>query len=296
MSRLKIEHLVKDYGKQRVLHGIELEIEPGMFGLLGPNGAGKTTLMRILTTLISPSAGRIQFGKISWEDVQQVRQIIGYLPQKFSLYAHIRVEEALHHLATLKGVPNRKKEVQSVLEKVNLLAQRNMKIGELSGGMIRRVGIAQAILGDPKIILVDEPTAGLDPEERIRFRKLLRYLGKEAIVIISTHIVEDIETTCHQVAILHKGSLMANGMMGEIATKADGKVWKASVTRTQFYRMADEYEVMASHQKEGGYEVRILSDIQPPDASLVPPTLEEGYLYLMKSRGGRDERKNQSPL
>ncbi|SEN39846.1 ABC transporter ATP-binding protein [Lihuaxuella thermophila] len=284
MDVLRISGLVKDYGKQRALNHVDLVIEPGMFGLLGPNGAGKTTLMRILTTLITPTEGTVQYGDLNWKDASSVRKIIGYLPQKFSVYKQIRVDEALKHIAVLKGVEKIENTVQSVLDKVNLTEHARKKIGQLSGGMLRRVGIAQAILGNPKIIVVDEPTAGLDPEERIRFRKLLRSLGKDSIVIISTHIVEDIETTCQKVAILHTGNVIKEGSAEEIARAAEGKVWETTVSQDEFYDLADEWEVLSSYKREDRVEARILSDVPPPDAKPVAATLEDGYLYLMKSR------------
>ncbi|MBN2908836.1 ABC transporter ATP-binding protein [Polycladomyces sp. WAk] len=287
MSLLQIHGLEKSYGKHRALKGIDLEIEPGTFGLLGPNGAGKTTLMRILTTLIPASKGRIRFGNKDWSNPENIRPLIGYLPQKFSLYQQIRVHQALLHIATLKGVRDKERQVRSVLEKVNLMDQKNKKIGELSGGMVRRLGIAQAIIGDPKIIVVDEPTAGLDPEERIRFRKLLRNLGKDSIVIISTHIVEDIESTCHKTAVLYQGNVIANGTIDEIAAKAKGKVWEFSLSQEEFYRSAEEWEVISSHKTDQMYQLRVLSDEEPPNARECTPTLEDGYLYLMKS-----ERRN----
>lgn len=282
MGYLHIQGLVKNYGKFCALKHLDLKIEPGMFGLLGPNGAGKTTLMRIVTTLIPASQGKIKYDDLDWKDTQQVRQIIGYLPQKFSLYKHIRVQEALLHIATLKGVTDKEETVHSILEKVNLLEQKNKKIGELSGGMVRRVGIAQAMIGKPKIIVVDEPTAGLDPEERIRFRKLLRGLGKDSIVIISTHIVEDIESTCNQVAVLKQGNLIASGTIDDIAHAAKGKVWEIFVSQEQFYDQADQWEVISSHKIENGFQMRVISESQPPHGREVTPTLEDGYLYLMK--------------
>ncbi|SMO95151.1 ATP-binding cassette domain-containing protein [Melghirimyces algeriensis] len=186
----------------------------------------------------------------------------------------------------MKGVNNKAASVQSTLEKVNLSEQSEKKIGQLLGGMVRRVGIAQAISGNPRIIVVDEPTAGLDPGERIRFQKLLRSLGKDAIVLTSTHIVEDIETTCNQVAIFKKGNLIAQGPIDEIADQANGRMWNVFVSKEQFYEITDQWEVISSQKTEEGYIVRILSDLKPPHGQKANPTLENAYLYLMKSENG----------
>lgn len=291
METLILSGVSKNYGKHIALQDVSLEIEFGMFGLLGPNGAGKTTLMRILTTLISASSGEIRFGNLNWNEPHKIRNLIGYLPQKFSLYKQIKVREALQHIAKLKGIQSdNDKVVDSVIEKVNLSDQRDKKIGKLSGGMVRRLGIAQAILGDPKIIVVDEPTAGLDPEERIRFRKLLRQLGRETIVIISTHIVEDIEATCDKAAILHKGQLIKNGDIHTLGKLAQGKVWEVSVSEDDFHTVYEKCNIISSHRKDNIYRLRILSEEPPMNAglfspSLVTPTLEDAYLYLMNKKG-----------
>jgi len=291
VETLILSGVSKNYGKHIALQNVSLEIEFGMFGLLGPNGAGKTTLMRILTTLLSASSGEIRFGNLNWNEPHKIRNIIGYLPQKFSLYKQIKVREALQHIAKLKGIQsNNDKAVDSVIEKVNLSDQRDKKIGKLSGGMVRRLGIAQAILGDPKIIVVDEPTAGLDPEERIRFRRLLRQLGRESIVIISTHIVEDIEATCDKAAILHKGQLIKSGDIHTLGKIAQGKVWEVSVSEDDFHSMYEKCNVISSHRTDNIYRLRILSEEPPMNAglfspSLVTPSLEDAYLYLMNKKG-----------
>ncbi|SDX11016.1 ABC-type multidrug transport system, ATPase component [Marininema mesophilum] len=284
---LQINEICKVYGGSQVLNLISLDIRPGMFGLLGPNGAGKTTLMRILTTVIPSTSGNIHYGDISWSNKNEVRKMIGYLPQKFSLYKQLRVNEALYHLAVLKGVSARlqKKMVAEVLDKVNLNEHQDKKVGHLSGGMVRRLGIAQAILGDPKIIIVDEPTAGLDPEERIRFRKLLRMLGEKSIVIISTHIVEDIESSCDQIAVLHKGQLKKHGNIDKIRASAKGKVWELTVSNEDFYKISDEWNVISNHKESDGYRLHILSDEKPEGALSIDPTLEDSYLYLMGGSG-----------
>jgi ABC-2 type transport system ATP-binding protein len=283
VKSLQITNLGKSFGQKQALQGISLTIPQGILGLLGPNGAGKTTLMRILTTLLPPSTGEIKMGEINWRDVQKVREIIGYLPQKFSLYKQIRVHEALTHIATLKGLKyDVKKQVDQVLEKVNLTEQRKLKIGQLSGGMIRRVGIAQAMLGSPKIIVIDEPTAGLDPEERIRFRKYMRQLSRDTTVIISTHIVEDIEATCEQVAILFQGRVMILGGTDQITSAATGKVWEITVEKDQFYQLSDQLQVISSQKVDHRYRLKFISDHPPLPAHACEPTLEDGYLYMIK--------------
>lgn len=282
MDNLIIDRLVKKYDKHTALNGVSLEITPGMYGLLGPNGAGKTTLMRVLTTLLPATGGEIRLGSVNWKQADDVRRITGYLPQKFALYKHIRVEEVLDHVAVLKGVGDRKGEIETILEQVNLTEHRKKKMGQLSGGMVRRVGIAQALLGDPRIVVVDEPTAGLDPEERIRFRRLLRSLGRDKIVLISTHIVEDIEATCDRAAILYKGRLVEQGSIERLGGLATGKVWVLTVPQQDFYEVAEAYDVIASHRLGDRYRLRILADTPPPGAVCAAPTLEDGYLYAMR--------------
>ncbi|EIT84477.1 ABC transporter [Fictibacillus macauensis ZFHKF-1] len=282
MSELLIDTITKSYKKYKALDQITLQISPGMFGLLGPNGAGKTTLMRILTTIVEPTAGTITFGDVTWKQPEAVRQLIGYLPQKFSLYKHITVTEVLTHIATMKGMTRRKEQaVADVLEKVNLQDHRHKKIKELSGGMVRRVGIAQAILHSPKIIVVDEPTAGLDPQERIRFRKLLRQLGKEATVIVSTHIVEDIESICDTLAVLKKGHVIFNGSLQTLTEMAANDVWEMEASKEAFFDAIDELDIISSKYENHRYRYRVVSTNPLPGAKHVTPNLEEAYMYLM---------------
>lgn len=285
MNKLLVDNISKNYGKKIALEGLSLELSNGIFGLLGPNGAGKTTLMRILTTLTPPTKGEITLGNINWNEVQKVRNIIGYLPQKFSLYKHIKVREALLHIATLKGIKyNKEKQVDELLKNVNLIEQQSKKIGQLSGGMVRRVGIAQAMLGQPKLLIVDEPTAGLDPEERVRFRKYLRQLGRDSIVIISSHIVEDIEATCEKVGILGKGKLLSFGSIEQIANFAKNVVWEIHAEDKDFYDLSEELNVISSYKQNNGYKIRFLANTPPQHAYPCTPTLEDGFLYLVKKQ------------
>jgi ABC-2 type transport system ATP-binding protein len=282
MSELIIKDLTKHYGELEALKNINLNIKSGMFGLLGPNGAGKTTLMRTITTLLAIEQGSMGFGDLSWKNANSVRELIGYLPQRFSLYKHIRVEEALNHIAVLKGIKvNKKKQVEEVLESFNLIEQRDKKISQLSGGMLRRVGIAQAILGNPKIIVIDEPTSGLDPEERIRFRNSLRAIDKEVIVIISTHIVEDIEATCDQVGVLNKGTLLYSGDISNMRNKAQGKVYEITGSRDELFGIEREATVVSNKILDNGVRIRFISDKPYKNSLEVEPSLEDGYLYLV---------------
>lgn len=283
MSVLKIEGLNKYYGKVHALKDINIEISPGIFGLLGPNGAGKTTLMRILSTLYKPSSGNISFGEINWREEENVREIVGYLPQKFSIYKSLTVLETLDHIAILKGIENRRKEqVKEVIEKVNLKEKANKKIGQLSGGMVRRVGIAQAILGEPPIIIVDEPTSGLDPEERVRFRNLITTLNKNSIILLSTHIVDDIKSICKEAAILNEGKVAACGSIDNLVANTKGKVWEMIIPFGSDEAELVKYEVVRRTSEDKGIRIRILSTKEVPGATQAIPELEDAYLCATK--------------
>lgn len=216
---IKITNLQKDYGKKTALKNINLDISNGMFGLLGKNGAGKTTLIKIMTTLLNPSSGDCYINGISIKEKKKIRKLIGYVPQEFSLFPNFTCYEMLDYFMLLDKNNNkteRKERILEVLDKVNLYSQRYVKIKNLSGGMKRRVGVAQALLSNPKVIVADEPTVGLDPEERMHLRKLFKELSKGCVVILSTHIISDIEDCCDQIAILQTGSLVFEGSIGEL--------------------------------------------------------------------------------
>lgn len=284
--KIKIDNLRKSYGKKETLKGINLNINEGMFGLLGPNGAGKTTLMRILTTLIPKTDGNITIDNIDINNKKEIRKIIGYLPQDFSFYPAMSVYEAMDYLALLSGMKNkelRKNKIEYLLKKVNLQNHKKTKFKALSGGMKRRLGIAQALLHDPKIVIVDEPTAGLDPEERIRFRNLLRDFSDERIVILSTHIVEDVEFTCENLAILNEGELLYNGKVKELLKKAEGYVWTANIDREELDDMRKKYTIIST-VSEGEYiRVKIISEEKPLlNAENIKPSIEDAYMKLMK--------------
>ena len=228
---IRIEGLEKYYGKKHALKNVTLTIPSGMFGLLGRNGAGKTTLMKVLATLIGKQGGKVTVCGIPVEEAARIRRITGYLPQEFSMYPNMGVYEAMDYLGALSKMPKkvRKERIPVLLEKVNLQEHYRTKIRALSGGMKRRLGIAQAILHDPKVLIVDEPTAGLDPEERVRFRNLLCEIAEDRIVILSTHIVGDIEATCEQIAIMDEGEIYYNGTVMDLLRMTEGKVYTAQI-------------------------------------------------------------------
>jgi ABC-2 type transport system ATP-binding protein len=224
-SSLVISNLSKSYKKLMALDSVSIEMGSGVWGILGPNGAGKTTLFRILATVMKQDSGSIAFGDISWVKPQFVRSLIGYVPQQFGLYPLVSVEEALEHIATMKRIPQQQVsgEVDRILDCVNLSEHRKKRIQQLSGGMMRRLAIAQAILGDPKILIMDEPTAGLDPEERIRFRTIVRQIQGDKIILISSHIVNEIESLCQNIAIIKEGKIIVSGSISYIQEQAANK-------------------------------------------------------------------------
>lgn len=252
-----INNLCKNYKKKAALKNVSVTIRSGMYGLLGPNGAGKTSLMRILATLLAPSGGEVIINGIPVQDTGKIREIVGYLPQDFSFYKNMSVYGAMDYLGLLSDIPDkiRKERILTLLERVNLKEDAGTKVKALSGGMKRRLGIAQALLHNPQILIVDEPTAGLDPGERIRFHNLLCDFADDRIVLLSTHIVSDIESTCDKVAVLNEGRLIFNGSTEELIQQTDGKVWPVTASKK-------------------------------PDRHTVP-TLEDGYMYLLhQTKGG----------
>lgn len=283
---IEIKGLSKSYGSKQALSNLNLKIGEGMFGLLGPNGAGKTTLMRILTTLIKKSEGAALINGINIEEKSKIRNIVGYLPQDFSLYPSMTVYEAMDYLALLSDIkPSkyRKLRIMELLESVNLNNHTKVKVKALSGGMKRRLGIAQALLHDPKVLIVDEPTAGLDPEERIRFRNLLSDFSNGRIVILSTHIVEDIEFTCENLAILKEGICLYHGKAKELLNKANGSVWSASIERGELEKIRKDYNIVSTVSDGDLIKTRILSQQKPIEkAELVKPSIEDAYLKLVK--------------
>ncbi len=284
-----INNLSKRYGKKEVLTNISLTIPEGMYGLLGRNGAGKTSFMRILATLSIPTNGDIQMNGVSIKETTKVREMIGYLPQDFSIYKNMTVFGALDYLGLLSNLPNkiRKERIYTLLEQVHLKDNAKTKVKALSGGMKRRLGIAQALLHNPQILIVDEPTAGLDPEERIRFRNLLSDFSDGRIVILSTHIASDIESTCQNVAVLNKGNILFHGSTETLRKQADHKVYLITVPKSLDKPIKEHYYVLNRNSTNTGIQYRILSNTPPNElAEIQTPTLEDGYMYLLQQAEG----------
>jgi ABC-type multidrug transport system ATPase subunit len=296
-NSLVIENLSKTYTNGvRALHGVSLTIPTGMFGLLGPNGAGKSTLMRTIATLQDPDEGSIRLGEIDvLRDKDTVRRVLGYLPQDFGVYPNVDALTMLGHFAALKGISDarqRKQIVEALLQRVNLWDARKNKLGGYSGGMRQRFGIAQALLGNPWLIVVDEPTAGLDPEERNRFLNLLAEIGENVVVILSTHIVEDVADLCTNMAIIAKGELLLKGEPLPTIAEIRGKTWKKIIERDQLAGHAAEHDVISSRLFAGRMLIHVFAD-QAPDPSFEPvePDLEDVYFStLSRSRRAEDRR------
>lgn len=287
---IQISQLTKEYDSgHRALDRIDLNIENGMFGLLGPNGAGKTTLMRILATLMKPTAGQVRVNQLDLHKNRgAIRAMLGYLPQDFSLFSKLRTFEFLDYVARLAGLKDaavRKKAVDEMLERVGLYDARDRMANHLSGGMKRRLGIAQALIGHPQIVIVDEPTTGLDPEERIRFRNLLAELSQQDIIIIlSTHIVGDISSTCMDMALLNHGKIVFNGPPDKLIEHANGKVWQIEAMDSELDILKEKYPVISTIPSETGYEVQVVAEkITDYPARPVEPNLEHAYVYFMES-------------
>ncbi|MDD2571145.1 MAG: ATP-binding cassette domain-containing protein, partial [Bacteroidales bacterium] len=278
-------------GKKRkpfkALKGVSMEIGNGMFGLLGPNGAGKTTLMRIICGILEQSYGKIWISGIDTQEKREELQgLIGYLPQEFGMYENMTSEEYLSYQGILKGIKDpalRSERVEYVLKAVHMFDRKDEKISSYSGGMKQRIGIAQILLHLPRILVVDEPTAGLDPRERIRFRNLLVELSKERVVIFSTHIIEDISSSCNRVAVLDRGEMVYLGVPEAMARTAEGHVWQVEVSLAEFDKLSEEYKIV-HHMRDGKkIRVRLLAEKPPmPDAIPVKPLLEDSYLWLLK--------------
>lgn len=288
-KRITIQNMNKFYGKKQALFDINLTIEQGMFGLLGRNGAGKTTLMKTIAALHKKKSGEVTVCGVPVEKAKKIRAMTGYLPQDFSMYPNMRTDEALDYLGALSGIPaqERKKRVDLLLEKVNLTEHRRKKVKELSGGMKRRLGIAQALIHDPEVIIVDEPTAGLDPEERIRFRNLLCEIAEDRIVILSTHIVGDIESTCEKIAVMDEGRILWKGTVRELIQNASGHIYTANIEKQYMAQIKKEYIVTGMVAQADYITVRLVSDAEPdlPNAVLTEPDLEGAYMYCLHANG-----------
>jgi ABC-2 type transport system ATP-binding protein len=284
--KLSLSQVGKLYqGKVWALADFNLELGAGVLGLLGPNGAGKSTLMRILATVTKPTRGQITWeGHDILSDPDSLRSVLGYLPQDFGVYPHLNAVEFLEYLAAVKGLGGSaaRRRIDELLEVVNLAEVRKRPLGGYSGGMKQRIGIAQALLNDPKLLIVDEPTAGLDPEERVRFRNLLSELSGERIVILSTHIVSDIEAVATGMAILSHGRLLAHAAPEDLLRSVEGKVWDWTVPSAELPRIKQLFPISASARRSDGVHLRIVADV-PPAGDAVPavPSLEDAYLHCL---------------
>jgi ABC-2 type transport system ATP-binding protein len=288
--KIEINGLNKVYANgNHAIKDVNMTIGSGMFGLLGPNGAGKSTLMRILVTLMKPSSGQVLVdGMDLMKDRKQIRSILGYLPQDFRFFTKLKTYEFLDYAARLAGLTNtkvRNNTVEKMLEEVGLYEARNRFANNLSGGMKRRLGIAQALIGEPKLIIVDEPTTGLDPEERIRFRNLLtRVSDKDVIIILSTHIVGDISSTCTDMALMNKGVLSYKGAPEKLIEMARDNVWKISATETEYFEIQEKYPIISSIPSNEGWEVQVVSkEINGYLGERIEPNLEHAYVNYMEN-------------
>ncbi|MFC1553185.1 ABC transporter ATP-binding protein [candidate division KSB1 bacterium] len=294
-STIEINNIWKVYGKGKskfaALKDISLSIENGMFGLLGPNGAGKTTLMKILATLSMPTSGKISvFGHDFSKDREKIRRSLGYLPQEFGVFPTLYAQEFLHYIAKLNGMKDkkhRKKVVDWIMSLTNLQDLKDRKVKTFSGGMVRRLGIAQALVNSPKLLIVDEPTTGLDPEERIRFRNLLSELSGHVTIVLSTHIVNDISSTCNDLAILHEGEIVYHDKPANLIDNARGKTWILKIGHDELGLLKENVSVLSMIMQPECVEVRVVSD-EVNGFSAVPaePNLEDAYIYFMEIQTG----------
>ncbi|MGH9496973.1 MAG: ABC transporter ATP-binding protein [Candidatus Sulfotelmatobacter sp.] len=298
---LQIENLSKRYPNgTQALQQVSLNIPQGMFGLLGPNGAGKSTLMRTLATLQEADSGRVALGDVDvLRQKDTVRRMLGYLPQEFGLYPKVSAEDLLAHFAVLKGISNareRRDSVQALLQQTNLYDHRRKPLGSFSGGMKQRFGIAQALLGNPKLIIVDEPTAGLDPEERVRFHNLLSAIGQNIIVILSTHIVSDVSDLCQAMAIIHEGRVRVAGNPTALVAEMNGKVWKKSIAHGELASYRERLQLISMRLFAGRTLIHVLSDLQP-ETGFEPtaPDLEDLYFATVKGFAHQGSAHRPSP-
>jgi ABC-type multidrug transport system ATPase subunit len=286
---LTIENLTHVYGNgTRALDGVSLSIPKGMFGLLGPNGAGKSTLMRSIATLQTPTSGSIRFGDIDViRTPEQLRRVLGYLPQDFGVYPRVSAYDMLDHMAVLKGISNgkdRKHTVEALLNQVNLWPVRGKALAGFSGGMRQRFGIAQALIGNPELIIVDEPTAGLDPEERNRFLNLLAEVGENVVIILSTHIVEDVTDLCPRMAVLAGGKIQLEGAPVELTHALEGRVWRKTIDKADLAAQQASRNVISSRLFAGRTVIHVLSDTHPGDGfEPAPGGLEDVYLATVNA-------------
>lgn len=283
---LSLKNIKKEYGNKLVLDYVSISLKPGLYGLLGSNGSGKTTLFRIICGLMKPTQGAVFFnGKNIVDQAENFRDILGFLPQDFRYYPDFTARNFLLYIASLKGLSRKNASTKSdeLLNLVGLSAIKNKKIRKLSGGMKQRLGIAQALLNDPQVLVLDEPTVGLDPKERVKFRKLLSGLSKEKIILLSTHIVSDVESIADEILILKNGRLRDRGTVSQLVSEISGKVWECEVTEYEANKLEETF--LVSNRRQDGQHIvmRIVSEQTPiSKASLVSPTLEDLYLYYFR--------------
>jgi ABC-2 type transport system ATP-binding protein len=287
---LTISRLSKQYRRDFWgLRNFDLELTPGVIGLLGPNGAGKSTLMRMLATITQPTEGTVK-----WNDTDIVkspntlRAVLGYLPQDFGVYPNLTAIEFLEYMAAIKGMDTKsaRKRIDELLVIVNLINAAKRPLGGYSGGMKQRVGIAQALLNDPQLLIVDEPTVGLDPEERVRFRNLLSDLSGERIVLLSTHIVSDVEATATEIVVINKGRKIQHAAPEKLLALLDGKVWQWIIPSNDLPALKQKYLVSSTIRRDNGIQVRVVSEASPlPEAQVIAPSLEDVYLHLVSQSG-----------
>lgn len=278
---IRIRELAKSYGRTEALKGIDLDIEGGMFGLLGPNGAGKTTLMRILVGLLRPTRGTATIFGRPLEETQAIRRLLGYLPQTFGFYPQMTAYQTVDYLALLRGVELSKHEIIGLLERVGLGEAAYRKTGTFSRGMLQRLGIATALAGNPKLLVVDEPTAGLDPEARVGFRNLIAGLAGERTIVLSTHIVADVESTCSDLAVLHSGTILFHGPPSQLVSQARGRVWDLKIPNDLIGSYTTKYVVTRILRGPKTSEIRLLAATPPEAAVESEPSLEDSYIWLI---------------
>jgi len=289
MNTLHISNLNLTYKNGlQAINDISLKIENGMFGLLGPNGAGKSSLMKTIVGLQKPTSGTILFNEINVsENPDYIKQNLGYLPQDFGVYPKVSAYDLLQHIAILKGIADsseRKNQILNLLEKVNLTNFKNKEVHTFSGGMRQRFGVAQALLGNPKIIIVDEPTAGLDPEERNRFNSLLNEISNDMIVILSTHLVEDVRNLCSEVAIINQGKLLRQGNPNELVTELKNKIWSKPIGKDELESYKSQHTIISQQLIERELHITAFSEHQLAGYSLVHPSLEHVYFHTLTQK------------
>ncbi|MEZ3144256.1 ABC transporter ATP-binding protein [Halobaculum sp. MBLA0143] len=282
--KLELDGLGKRYGDTWALRGVDLTLGPGVVGLLGPNGAGKSTLMQIVTTFTEPTEGTVRWnGTDVIDSPGAIREAVGYLPQQFGVYPSLTAREFLRYLAAVRGVSSPGDRIEELLEIVGLSDAADDRLGGFSGGMRRRVGIAQTLLSDPELLIVDEPTVGLDPTERARFRSLLSALASDRIVVLSTHIVPDVEATAGEIALLDDGELLAHTTPTELLAAVEGRVWEVVVPEADVADVKASHTVASTTRRSDGVHLRVVGDRPDREATAVEPTLEEAYLHEVET-------------